>query len=166
MVVITDTTMCPMNTPHDLIHRFFWCLDERDNDGVLATLSNDVVWLRQGQRHAGLDGVTAALHRRSPTLFVRHVISNVFEMSPRDIVASDATLRQVDVDLRPGASGDIVLSYYLSGYTFDNGTPVQAPCHGGHLHKMSWVRTRLSRFDDGWRIVDKHMLPLFVFDSA
>ncbi|WP_420223498.1 hypothetical protein [Pigmentiphaga litoralis] len=155
-----------MHMPHDLIHRFFWCLDQRDTEGVLATLSPDVVWLRQGRRHVGLEGVTAALSSRSPTLYVRHVVSNLFEMSPRDIAASDITLREVDADLQAVRPGDIVLSSYLSGYTHDDGTQVQAPCHGGHLHKMSWVRTRLSRHEDGWRIVAKHMLPLFVFGPA
>ncbi len=57
--------------------RMYRCLDTRDYDGLLATLGEEVVWLRQGQRLEGRAAVREALARRSPTMRIHHLLTNV-----------------------------------------------------------------------------------------
>jgi len=153
-------------TPQDSIHRFFYHLDGRNTAGLLATLAEDAVWFRQGKRHAGVGAIERALATRSTTLFVRHAITNLFELDAAETEASDDVLRAHDPEWRRGQQVSRVFSYYLTGYTHDDGTPREAPCDDGHLHKLSWVRTRLVQRNERWLIAEKYMLAQFVFHGV
>lgn len=159
-----------MTNPQNKIHGFFHALDERDTEGLLATMTEDAVWIRQGKRHVGLTEIAGALAGRSATLYVRHLVTNLFPLTGRELARSDDKLRTLGIvgheGLHEETADTQVFSSYLSGYTYDDGTLQSEPCEGGHLHKLSWVRTTLKQDRGGWRIAEQIMLPLFIFHGV
>ena len=59
------------------IMTFFRCLDERNFPGLLARMHRDGVWLRQGKQLKGEQQIMEAMHARSKTMHVYHVLTNI-----------------------------------------------------------------------------------------
>ena len=86
-----------------LLHHFFYCLDESDYDGLLALFEPDGVWHRQGVALRGHEAMREAMQSRSATQRIRHVLSNVLVHS-HDNHATE-------------------VGGYMVVYRFDNGEP-------------------------------------------
>ncbi len=157
-------------SPEEQINRFIHYFDRRDYARMLEILMPDAVWFRQDKRLAGHGDILKALRARSATLYVRHTVSNLFRMTHDDVAASDADIAAADPAPMRGADAQgrhtVYLSHYLAGYTLDDGMTHPLPCTEGHLHKLSWVRTRLVLHEGRWFIQDQHMLPLFVLEHG
>lgn len=87
---------------------FYRCFDERDYSGLLARIHPDGVWLRQGKELKGERQIMEAMHARSKTLRIHHLLSNVL----------------VEVDRE---SERAKLFAYLLTYRHDDGEPRIGP---------------------------------------
>ena len=56
------------------LYRFARALDAGDFEAVAATMAEDGVWFRQGERLEGRAAVVAALNKRGPSVLTRHLI--------------------------------------------------------------------------------------------
>jgi ketosteroid isomerase-like protein len=59
------------------LYRFARALDAGDFEAVAATMAEDGVWFRQGERLEGRAAVVAALNKRGPSVLTRHLITNI-----------------------------------------------------------------------------------------
>ena len=127
------------------LHYFFWCLDERRYDALVALFAEDGVWYRQGRQLRGHAEILSALEARSATQRIRHVITNAFIA---EHVAERVTLRA-----------------YMTAYRHDDGKPPPSvPRIAGPL-SMSLVTTVFDRSGDDWLITEQTLTPEFEFGT-
>ena len=115
--------------------RFWNSIDERDYDGMVALFAPGGVWVRRGKELKAPSDILAAMAERSPTLVIRHVVTNV--------------------DVRVTAADAAEAFYYLTVYHHEAGKPVEkpVPLHGPRTIMI--VRDRFTRTAEGWRILRK-----------
>lgn len=63
--------------PQEVVIRFTACFDAHDIEGMAQLFADSGVWTRPDGDVAGLAELRAFMSRRSPGVFVRHVISNM-----------------------------------------------------------------------------------------
>lgn len=128
------------------LHFFFYCLDERRYDDLVALFTENGVWNRQGERLQGHASIRRALDARSPTQRIRHVLTNVFVAGRSD--------------------GLVTLKAYMTAYRHDDGTPtVEPPRIAGPL-RMSLLSTTFEQAGDGWLIAEQTLTPEFEFNQG
>jgi hypothetical protein len=109
--------------------RFFRCLDERDYRGMAALLAPDGVWSRQGQELRGESDLLAAMERRSASLRVHHLLSNLLTETMGEDRAN--------------------VTAYMLVVRHDGGA-APAPLEG--IASIRTLRARLRRAPTGWLI--------------
>ena len=133
--------MAPYQELLQVTHRFFYCLDEGRYGELLALMSPEAVWHRQGRILRGHPQIRAALEERSSTQRIRHVITNAFLDKADDERAE--------------------LRAYMTAYRFDDGKPSSGPVVIDGPFRLSLVRTRFARCGGEWRIVEQSLAPEF-----
>jgi len=124
-------------------HRFFYFLDEFRYDDLVALMTEDAVWHRQGKVLRGREQVLAALAERPRTQRIRHVITNAF----------------VDED----GAGSARLTAYLTAYRADEGVSRPPPQTIDGPFRLLLVDARFVRTEAGWRMAEQRGTPEFEF---
>ncbi|WP_418315523.1 nuclear transport factor 2 family protein [Piscinibacter sakaiensis] len=132
-------------TPDQTILQMFDHLDERRYDALLALLSADAVWFRQGQRLQGREQIKDALLQRSPTMRVRHLVTNL-------LCLRDTGERRE-------------YSHYMLALRADGGGAAGSPARISAPFNMSLVTTTLQRDGEGWVVAEQAIVTQFEFAS-
>ena len=112
--------------------RLYRRLDERDYRGVAALMAPGGIWYRQGEQLEGEAEILRALSKRSPTLVIHHLLSNMFAD-----VADDNTAR---------------VTGYMQVVRYDGGAPVSGPAPLSGVENIRTIRAKLVPTVHGWRI--------------
>jgi uncharacterized protein (TIGR02246 family) len=76
-----------------VLYRFVHALDTGDFEAVAATMAEDGVWFRQGERLEGRAAIVSALNKRGPAVLTRHLVTNiVVESTGPDSAVSRCTV--------------------------------------------------------------------------
>ena len=126
-----------------LLYRFYYWFDEFRYEDMAALFVPDGVWHRAGKALRGREQILAALHERSTTQRVRHVITNVL------------------VDAIDSVTAKVVL--YLTAYQHDTGARIEMPPKIPSPSLLLVVTATLVRTDAGWRIAEQTMKREFEF---
>ncbi len=130
-----------------LTYRFFYYLDEKRFDDLLAMMKPDALWHRHGKHLHGHAEILAELKSRSPTQRTRHVITNSFIDSQDE---RSATVRA-----------------YMLAYRFDNGKTPRPPVALAGPLRMVLMTTRFARSGDGrWLIEEQSAVPEIEFSAS
>ena len=130
-------------TPEQTILAMFDHLDERRYDELLALMTPQAVWHRQGKRLRGHAQILAALNERSGTQRIRHLVTNLLQRSVSDDNAS--------------------FSHYMTALRFDDGQSHAGPVTIRQPFRMSLVTTQLVRTAAGWRVTEQAIVTEFEF---
>jgi len=125
------------------LHHFFYCLDERHYDELIAVFAADGVWYRQGERLQGHAAIGRALYARSTTQRIRHVVTNAF------VADSDGDKATVKA--------------YMTAYRHDDGKPSDGVPRIPGPFRLNLVSTVFRRVDGGWLIEEQRLTPEFEF---
>lgn len=120
-------------------------LDERRYTDMVGMFAENGVWFRQGKKLSGRAEIHAALSGRSPTTYIRHVISNVFSES-------------IDTDTQ--------LFALMTAYRFDDGKYHEEPLIIEGPFRISSVIARLRHTGSAWSIMEMNAVPRFEFKAA
>jgi hypothetical protein len=118
-----------------LLNRFYRYLDDRNDDGLAALFSSGGVWLRQGKTLSGHEQIMAALQARSPTLLVRHLVTNVV------------------VDMLDPRTAAVSAYLVVVVLRHDNGAELARPVAIGAAPTLHTVRSEFRHGPQGWRMV-------------
>jgi SnoaL-like domain len=129
-----------------LTNRFFYCLDEFRYQDLVALMTPDASWHRQGKVLRGAADALAALSERPSTMRIRHVITNFF------VAEAD------------GDSASTIA--YMTAYRHDDGTERPMPRTIPGPFRVLLVKTRFSRQQDGWLIAEQSATSEFEFQPA
>lgn len=122
---------------------FFRCLDESNYSGLLARMHPDGVWLRQGKQLMGEQQIMEAMHARSGTLRIHHILTNVL----------------VDVD---SESERASLFGYLLVFRHDDGEKHIGPAPLKGPTSINTCNAELRPIAGDWRIIRMENSPTFV----
>lgn len=111
---------------------FYRYLDERDYAALLETLSEEVVWERQGKQLQGKDAVLAALQQRSPTMRIHHLLCNVV------VTHADAAHCR--------------LSAYMLVLRHEAGVALPGPAPLRGIESVRGTHVEFARLGQAWRI--------------
>jgi len=143
---IKETTVDPENSGlvewkcQKAIVAFFRCLDECNYPGLLARMHPEGVWLRQGKQLKGERQIMEAMHARSETLRVCHILTNV----------------TVDVH---SESGRASLFGYLLVFRHDDGKKHKGPAPLGGPSSINACNAEFRPIDGDWRIFRIENIP-------
>ena len=122
-----------MIDPVQTVARFFRALDDRDYPTLAALLAEDGVWSRQGAELRNAADIDAAMAKRSPTMRIHHLLTNLYaEMAGED---------------------EAEVTGYMLVVRHDSGQPPTGPSPLEGLESVRTTRARLRRTPAGWRIV-------------
>ena len=107
-------------------------LDDRDYKGIAALFAPDGVWYRQGAALSNEAQILEAMGKRSPTLLIHHLLSNMFA----DIAAD----------------GSAQVTGYMLVVRHDNGSPIPGPAPYSGVENIRTIRAKLVPAEHGWRI--------------
>ncbi len=114
--------------------RMYRRLDDRDYKGIAALMAPGGVWHRQGAKLASEAEILAAMAKRSPTLMIHHLLTNLFA----DIAAD----------------GTAMVTGYMLVVRYDSGTqPAGAAPYTG-VENIRTIRVKLAPTGSGWAILD------------
>jgi hypothetical protein len=119
--------------PAQTVIRFFRALDDRAYGVLVALLAPDGVWHRQGQELRGEADITAAMSRRSPTMRIHHLLTNVFA--------------------EPLGADEAGVTGYMLVVRHDPKTEVAGPVPLSGIENIRTIRARLRHMPEGWRIL-------------
>jgi hypothetical protein len=119
--------------PAQTVARFFRALDDRDYATLGGLLAEGGVWHRQGAELRSLADIEAAMAKRSPTMRIHHLLTNLYAEAIGD---DEAT----------------VVGYMLV-VRHDSGAVPAGPSPLQGIETIRTMRGRLRRSADGWRIV-------------
>jgi len=125
----------------DVVHRFYCSLDAGDYDTLVAQMSPDGVWERQGKTLEGRNAVRDALRQRGDGVTTTHLVQNLV-VDRQD--ARTATASMYVVVLRHEGAGP-------------HGEPPVTP----PIRTIQRVRDVFVLTDQGWRISHKSGHPIF-----
>ncbi len=112
-----------------LASRFYLSLDSSDTPGLLACVTENTVWHRQGQALQGREAISQALAARNAARITCHQISNF--------------------DLQAETDSEAVANYYVTVY--DN----QGPQGALQLKTIMRSQDRFQRMDGQWTLLSK-----------
>ena len=135
-----------IDRPEQTVLRFVDCLDEGDYAPLVSLMTGDAVWHRQGKTLRGHDEILAALHERSATQRIRHLVTNLLQRSETPTETS--------------------FTHYMTALRHDSGVAVQGPVTIVGAFRMSRVSTRLVRAGGQWLIAEQAIVPEFEFRPA
>ena len=128
------------------LYFFFYCLDERRYDDLVALFATDGIWHRQGKQLRGQAEIRQAMEARSATQRIRHVLTNAF-------------ISELDGDR-------VTVRSYMTAYRHDDGKPAPSvPRIPGPL-SMSLVTTVFGRNGNAWLIAEQTLTPEFEFGAV
>jgi hypothetical protein len=122
-----------LTDPKVTVYRFFRAIDDREYRLLLSLLAPDMVWRRQGVALHGEREILSALERRSPTLRVHHILTNMVAL--------------------PCEEGEVDVSGYMLVVLHDSGAEVNGAAPLAGVDSIRMMRARLRRIDQGWRMV-------------
>jgi len=114
--------------------RFFRGLDDRDYDTMVRLLADDGVWHRQGKDLRGPAMMRDELAKRSPTMVIHHLLTNVVLLSCTQTEA--------------------VVSAYMSVVRHDSGKPASGPAPSTDIENIRTLTARMRATQGGWRIAE------------
>lgn len=124
-----------------VVTRFYRNLDLRDYAGIVALMTPDGVWHRQGKvLHAGPE-VIQTLEQRSPTMVIVHMLTNMF-----------AEMQGADTATVHG---------YMTAYRHDDGKPATGPSPLTGPASMARIEVQLKRHQGAWRIANSNSTGIF-----
>lgn len=127
-----------------LVHRFYYYLDERRYQDLVDMMRPDAIWHRQGKVLRGHDQALAALNERTTSLVIRHIITNTF--------------------LEQESDSDARLIAYLTAYRYDDGKPTtKRPLTIDAPYRVLLIKKRFVRHDDRWWIAESEGTTEFEF---
>jgi hypothetical protein len=122
-----------MLDPVGTVARFFRALDDREYGTLFALLAKGGVWHRQGAELRSLDDIEAAMAKRSPTMRIHHLLTNLYA--------------------EPVNEDEAEVTGYMLVVRDDSGAAPQGPSPLRGLESIRTTRARLRRTSSGWRIV-------------
>jgi ketosteroid isomerase-like protein len=122
----------PLTDPLGSVVRFYRAIDDHDYPAMLRLLTSDVVWRRQGIDLKGEAEIMAAMAKRSPTLRVRHILTNICTS--------------------PLSDAELDVSAYLLVVLHDSQSEPTGPSPLAGIDSIRTARVRLRQQPDGWRI--------------
>jgi hypothetical protein len=129
-----------------LVHRFYYYLDERRYQDLVDLMRRDAVWHRQGKILRGREEVMAALNQRPASQVIRHVITNMF--------------------LDQESEGDVRLIAYLTAYKYDDGTMTTTrPLSIDAPFRFLLIKKHFVRDGGRWWIVESEGTAEFEFNT-
>ena len=135
-----------IDRPEQTVLRFVDCLDEGDYAQLVSLMTGDAVWHRQGRTLRGQGEILAALHERSATQRIRHLVTNLLQRSE--------------------APTETSFTHYMTALRHDSGVAVQGPVVIAGAFRMSRVSTRLVRAGGHWLIAEQAIVAEFEFRPA
>jgi hypothetical protein len=119
--------------PAQTVIRFFRALDERDYSTLAALLAPGGVWHRQGAELRNEADILAAMAKRSPTMRIHHLLTNVFA--------------------EPRGEEDAEVTAYMLVVRHDSGAEPTGPSPLTGFENLRTMRARLRQTPQGWRIL-------------
>ncbi len=119
--------------PAQTVVRFFRALDDRDYGVLGSLLAKGGVWHRQGAELRSQADIEAAMAKRSPTMRIHHLLTNLYA-EPRGEDEAD------------------VVGYMLV-VRHDSGVEPAGPSPLQGLENIRTTRARLRKTSNGWRIL-------------
>jgi hypothetical protein len=129
-----------------LLHEFFYRLDEFQYEELVALMEPDALWHRQGKVQRGAKESLAALAQRSRTQRIRHVITNV-------------QLTELDASQARCVA-------YMTVYKHDDGVDAPAPRTIRGPSGFLLVSTHFRRHDDRWLVAEMQAAPEFQINPS
>jgi SnoaL-like domain len=129
-----------------LMHQFFFCLDQFDYEKLVGLFEADGIFYHQGERLSGRADIMRAMTDRSPTQRIRHVISNVF------------------IDSETAGTANVVA--YMTAYRFDDGQLHTGPVAIGGPLRLSVVRACMRSSGSDWKIAEMGFAAEFDFPTG
>ncbi|MFA7680703.1 MAG: nuclear transport factor 2 family protein [Pigmentiphaga sp.] len=127
-----------------LSNQFFYYLDEFEYGKMIAMMRPNARWFRQGKTLSGHDAIREALHQRSSTQRIRHIVTNGF--------------------IEHEEAEKIHYLAYMLGYRYDDGTRCAPPLPiNGPVRMLLVDMTFLRTPEHGWLIDDLKAIPEFEF---
>lgn len=120
--------------------RMYRRLDDRDYKGIAQLMAPGGVWNRQGAALSGEAKILEAMAKRSPTLLIHHLLSNLFT----DIAAD----------------GTAAVTGYMHVVRYDNGTAVTGAAPFTGIENIRTIRLKLTPTAEGWRILQADSDPI------
>jgi hypothetical protein len=114
------------------VTRLYRHLDDRDYKGIEALMAPGGVWHRQGSQLSSEAQILEAMNKRSSTLVIHHLLSNMFAD-----VAADGTAQ---------------VTGYMLVVRYDSGTQVTGPAPFSGIENIRTIRAKLVPTAEGWRI--------------
>ncbi len=119
--------------PAQTVIRFFRALDDREYSTLAALLAPDGVWHRQGAELRNEADILAAMAKRSPTMRIHHLLTNVFA--------------------EPRGADEAEVTGYMLVVRHDSGAEPTGPSPLQGIENIRTTRARLRQTPQGWRIV-------------
>ena len=129
-----------------LLHEFFYRLDEFEYEALIALMEPEALWHRQGKIQRGATESLAALGQRSRTQRIRHVLTNI---RVTELGASEARTMA-----------------YMTVYKHDDGVKASSPrtIKGPSGFLLVWTHFR--RHGDHWLVAEMKAVPEFQIPQA
>lgn len=115
-----------------VVVRFYRCLDDRDYDGLVALMTPDGCWKRQGVVLTGSQAVKAALSRRSSSMRIAHLLTNLSAV--------------------PDGPNSMAVTAYMLVVRHDPGPGAGEPSPLTGIENIRTIRARIVAGDGGWLI--------------
>ena len=119
--------------PAQTVIRFFRALDDRDYATLAVLLAPDGVWHRQGTDLRSEADILAAMAKRSPTMRIHHLLTNVFA--------------------EPRGDGEAEVTAYMLVVRHDSGAEPAGPSPFPGIENIRTMRALLRQTPQGWRVV-------------
>lgn len=118
--------------PEEAICRLFRSLDHHDYQAVLTYFDEDAIWERREGSGRGREEIRKLLEMRSPTLHVRHVLSNAI---------SDRL-----------SASEVLVTMMMVVFSLDTGQTPVLPAPLGGARAIASIEARVVRRHAGWRV--------------
>ena len=119
--------------PAQTVIRFFRALDDREYGTLAALLAPDGVWHRQEAELRDEAGILAAMGRRSHTLRIHHLLTNMLA--------------------EPHGEDEAEVTAYMLVVRHDSGAEPDGPSPLSGIENIRTTRARLRQTPQGWRIL-------------
>lgn len=125
----------------DVIHRFYRALDACDYEALVAQMTPDGVWERQGKVLRGRAAVREALSKRSAGVVTAHLVQDLV-VDRKDAYSAEASM-------------------YVAVLRHESDEAPALPVPTPPIRVVQLVRDSLVLTDEGWRIAHKSAKAIF-----